>query len=194
MNSGLSWQDLWRIRSSILCSSLLTVAALVLALAAHLWAEDEREAWSQAQQRLRSVRQRSAALQGEQAEYLAQLQRYRQMAPAGGQQPRLQWLERLRRSAAQHHITRLDYEFSAANSAETGTSGNPLLRASRMSLRMDLLHEEDLLGLLADLRRHGEGLVHVRSCSIERLSDSDGITAMLYSQCSMDWLHLSENS
>jgi hypothetical protein len=63
-----------------------------------------------------------------------------------------------------------------------------------MKLDMLLLHEHDLLGLLADLQAQTAALVAVRHCTLERLSAVPEIrpTAHLRAQCEIDWITLQE--
>ena len=43
-----------------------------------------------------------------------------------------------------------------------------------MHLQMRLLHEEDLLGLVRDLGARSKALLHVRSCTVDRISATGG--------------------
>jgi hypothetical protein len=67
--------------------------------------------------------------------------------------------------------------------------------ASTMKLRMDLLHENDLLGFLDDLASSVPALLLVRACSLERLMHepaSGGTPARLGAECTIDWVTLKE--
>ena len=63
-----------------------------------------------------------------------------------------------------------------------------------MKLDLPLLHEDDLLGLLADLSAQAQALVSVKSCKIERSpADPQHPTASLKAHCEIDWITLQEN-
>ena len=198
MNGDLRWRDLWHIRLSLLVCAVVALLALTLAAVARMAANAEREATARARQELLSLQQRLSALQGEQVERVIQLQRVHRLVPGGGSKPesRLHWLRLLQQAAARHHVAALDYELEPAAATGPGAPQPAALPLSRLRLRLDLLHEEDLLGLLADLRRQFRALLHVRSCSIERLpeAESEGGWAMLRSQCNVDLLSLRELS
>ena len=61
-------------------------------------------------------------------------------------------------------------------------------------LQLQLLHEEDLLNVLADLRNTAKAQVLVRSCEVSRQprppGDSPGLHANLKAQCLLDWITL----
>jgi hypothetical protein len=67
--------------------------------------------------------------------------------------------------------------------------------ASAMRLRMQLLHENDLLGFIADLQQSVQALPVVRECKVERLARAEGeraTQANLAAECSIDWITLRE--
>jgi hypothetical protein len=63
-----------------------------------------------------------------------------------------------------------------------------------MKLEMMLLHENDLLGLFADLSAQVPALVSVRQCTIERLpgAPQQNQAALLRAKCEVDWITLQE--
>jgi len=202
MTVGLSLGDLLRIRALIVGCTVLAAFALALALAAHLRLVPARETRLLAEQDLRAAEQRLARMDAEHREYLARLERYREIARrhSPGAEGRLEWLAQLRKAAARRHVSSPEADFAAQVRLDPGAPRNPELRANRMHLRMDLLHEDDLLGLLADLRSRVGAYLRVRACSIERVpagshdGDGDGIAATLRAECSIDWLSLHEET
>jgi len=202
MTGGLELGDLWRIRARVVCCTVLVMLALTLALAAHQRLAQARGARLLDEQDLLTAQQKLIRIEDENRVYLARLQRYGEIARrhGAGTERRLEWLAQLRKTAAEHHVSSLEAEFAAQVPLDPGTTRYPELRASRMHLRMGLLHDEDLLGLLADLRRQASAVLHVRSCSIERIPaghDGDageGTAARLRAECSIDWLSLHEQA
>ena len=65
-----------------------------------------------------------------------------------------------------------------------------------MQMRMKLLHEEDLLNFLADLRASAQAYLRVRRCDVERLpkaaGESRGIPPQLGADCTIDWITIRE--
>lgn len=200
MAAELTLGDLLRIRGFVACCAILATLALSLALAAHLHLVPAREARLLGEHDLRAAEQRLARVESERRDYLTRLQRYREIARRHrpGAEGRLEWLAQLRKAAARRHINSPEAEFAAPVRLDPGAPRNPEWRASRMHLRMSLLHEEDLLGLLADLRSRASAYLRLRSCSIERVpagnrdGDGEGIAATLRAECSIDWLSLHE--
>lgn len=194
MAAELGLADLWCLRARIACCTALVMLALGSALAAHLRLAEARAARLRAEQELLAQQQRLIRTEAEHAEYLARLQRYRDIArrqmPLA--EPRLEWLAQLRSATARRHVSALEYEFAAQVDTGAAPRPSPELRASRMSLRITLLHEEDLLGLLADLRAKPGTLLGVRACSIERIPPGEPMAAALRAACSIDWMSLRE--
>jgi hypothetical protein len=63
-----------------------------------------------------------------------------------------------------------------------------------MKLQLKLLHEEDLLRLLGDLRNQANALIAVKSCNISRLAltpeERANSHANLAAICEIDWITL----
>jgi hypothetical protein len=109
---------------------------------------------------------------------------------------RLDWVETLRGIKASRRLLGLDYEISPQRPLDEKVvaSGGYSFLVSPMKLEMPLLHEGDLLGLLADLSNQVHALVSVRSCRIERVADSAAQAAHLKAFCEIDWITLQEKT
>jgi hypothetical protein len=100
---------------------------------------------------------------------------------------------------------KLEYEFAPQRLVDASilpggaAAGTFQIMASQMRLQIQLLHEGELLGFLADLRSDLRGaveaVVQVRSCAIERLESSAadrGSKAQLKAECILEWITLKE--
>ena len=87
-----------------------------------------------------------------------------------GSERRLEWIEALDRIRAQRALPELRYQIAPRRLLRTAAEGREgvVFYASTLSLELALLHEGDLLGVLADLRRAGNAYYAVRQCTIER--------------------------
>lgn len=118
-----------------------------------------------------------------------------------GKERRLDWVEQIREIKEQRQLLGLEYEFAP----QQPLAGNDpwSFYSSTMRLQLQLLHEEDLLNLLADLRRGAQALVQVRQCDITRIphpsqfprnEDMPGnLPANLQAQCFLDWISIRES-
>jgi len=108
-----------------------------------------------------------------------------------GEEQRLDWVELLRDIRNNRRIIDIEYEFSPQQ-AMPGTQGNWNFYVSTMQLQMQLLHEEDLLNVLADLRNTAKAQVLVRACETIRLPRGGdvvlGIKPNLQARCTLDWV------
>ncbi|PHV05518.1 hypothetical protein CSQ96_20385 [Janthinobacterium sp. BJB412] len=109
-----------------------------------------------------------------------------------GEENRLDWVEAVRQVQEQRKLLPLNYEIAPQRpvQAEPGLElGEYRLRASRMRLHMDLLHEADLFGFLDELKRRG--YFAVQDCSVKRqVAQNVANTANLSADCAIEWLTL----
>lgn len=176
-------------------------AAAYLALDA---ARHTRDELSVAQRARDEIDARWKRVRGEESETKQNLALYSALQARGviGDERRLEWAELLKAVSDRWRLTNLHYEFSPQRPLDApNAAGNATANAapeahdayvSTLTLDVDLLHEEELLHLLDDLRTQASALVQVRSCSVARLPPkSDGPRrANLHAACQLDWITL----
>ncbi|MCX8017507.1 MAG: hypothetical protein N2690_06380, partial [Rhodocyclaceae bacterium] len=144
-------------------------------------------------------RARLARAHEDEREIAAKIARYQEILARGRTQPerRLEWVEILDGIKKTRRLLDLNYEIAPQRllDPKQPAAGGYEFHTSPMKLELPLLHEEDLLGLLADLSRQSEALVSVRSCRIERqpVEAAHG-GAPLKAACELDWITLREKS
>lgn len=182
--------------------ALLLLAALLAAAAvaaARQLGERARESHQQALVQQAETRARLARAHDDAREIRGRITRYLELIAQGRTQPerRLEWVETLRSIKETRRLLGLDYEISPQRPLDekTPSSGGFDFLASPMKLEMPLLHENDLLGLLADLQGRVNALISVRSCRIERVPAHPAQpAATLKAACEIDWITLQERT
>lgn len=160
--------------------------------------EQAEQSLRQAQAGQAESRSRLARAQEDEQEIRAKIERYREIIQIGRTQPerRLDWVETFRHIKEKRRLLGMDYEIAPQRplDAKSVASGGYSFLVSPMKLDMLLLHENDLLGLLADLQANIPALVSVRQCSLERLPIAPQAQqpAQLRAQCEVDWITLQE--
>lgn len=136
----------------------------------------------QAELRLQQVRTEEQETKEKSAVFL-------QLTAAGiiGEEKRLEWTELLRQIQTQLHLPGMSYEFAPQTSAGTAESDYRFY-ASPMKIRLQLLHEEDLLGFIGALQNQAKALVLVRSCTLLRPPGTAAPGIALTADCDMDWI------
>ena len=137
--------------------------------------------------------ERLARIAEEEREVKANLdiyQRLKQLNVLGGER-RLEWADAIARIRAQRELLDLRYRVERQKllSAVPGKPANVEFYASTMSVDLALLHEEDLLRFLADLRASGNAYYAVRQCSVQRTglaATGTSITPRLRGDCVID--------
>jgi len=184
--------------------ALLAVCALV-AIAAGVAGEsfvkgvasDERSAVAEQ----RDIRAKLARARDEERDLRGKIERYRDLDARGliGQEHRLDWVEQIRKIKQARRLIDVQYELAPQQPLDPallpGGAGAFEFMSSTMRLQMALLHEEDLLTFLADLRDNVQAFIRVRNCSVERIgadSDRAASAAQLSAQCLVDWITLRE--
>lgn len=118
-----------------------------------------------------------------------------------GPEQRLDWVETLDRIKAARRISQLDYDFApqrpvTSDLLPAGMAAGFQLMASQMHLTLHLLHEGDLLGFIDDLRQTAPALIQIRSCRIDRTSQSTverPVNDLLTAECTLEWITVKED-
>lgn len=192
MNIGPA--DLPKLRNSVLLAllGLATGAAIVYAsVQVRESAERARVAATmqrdEADRKLRQVRD-------EESEIKQKSRLFNQLQQRGiiGEEQRLDWVELLKEIRDRRRLLDLRYDISPQRQIEGGKPGEFAFYASAMRLQLKLLHEEDLVRLLADLREQAKALIRVNRCRVERLpsgaDERSSGRANLQADCELDWL------
>jgi hypothetical protein len=108
-----------------------------------------------------------------------------------GEERRLEWADAISRIRAQRALLDLRYRVERQRllSSAAGKPGNVEFYASAMRVELALLHEEDLLRFLADLRASGNAYYAVKNCSLVRTGQSAASAAIaprLRAECQID--------
>ena len=187
--------DLPKIRFSLIATLLmmaLGAATLLYALerakAAQLAQNSAKRAYQEFDRTLKQAR-------NEEHEIKQKTATFSQLQARGiiGEEQRLEWIELLKSIWAQRRLIGLDYEIAAQHpltALDASPSHDLAFYASTMKLHVPLLHEEDLIRLLADLRRQAPALIQVKSCKISRATERAGRPANLLAECEIDWITL----
>lgn len=179
-------------------SLALFVALVALGVAALLAARQDAAAAAQAHRAARaertSIQARLVQAEQEGAAVQKNLGRYRELLSRVRAEDRLEWVERIEQMRSARQFIDLRYELAPeqALDGKAPRSGHRFM-VSTMKLRMQLLHEEDLLGFLRDLAGGGQALLRTRACSVERLPAADGasdVAPRLKAECAIDWISL----
>lgn len=115
-----------------------------------------------------------------------------------GDERRLEWVEQIRRIRQARRLLELQYEIAPQRVLDgtelPGAGGKFEFLASATRLKMDLVHEEDLLNFLADLRASMPAHLQVDSCVVERVAPGGGdrTAARLKADCALDFVTLRE--
>jgi hypothetical protein len=189
---------LTRAEIRLLLPPLAAGLAMLLAGAALIWSASHavREAHaglSAAQaQRLENAERLTRIAEDERAvkEKIEVYQRLRALHILGAER-RVEWADALSRIRAARALPDLRYRVERQRllSSSAGKPGNVELYASTMRVDLALLHEEDLLRFLGDLRGSGNAYYSVRSCSIGRTGQaaaSAGNAPRLRAECEID--------
>ena len=180
--------------------ALPALAAIVL-LGAGVWlikitGEARAEAQAQltsAQAERRQNSDRLARIAEEEREVSEKLDIYKQLKRLNiiGEERRLEWADAVARIRNQRELLDLTYRVDRQKLLKSlaGKPGSVDFFASTMTVQLELLHEEDLLGFLADLRASGNAYYAVKSCSVRRTGQAatgTTITPRLRASCEID--------
>ena len=145
-------------------------AALIWGGRASFGAAQREFAATQAERRQNA--ERLARIAEEEREVSEKLDVYKQLKSLNilGEERRLEWADAITRIRKQRELLDLSYRVDRQRLLRS-VPGKPAtvdFFASTMRVQLALLHEEDLLRFLADLRASGNAYYSVKRCSMER--------------------------
>ena len=113
-----------------------------------------------------------------------------------GEERRIEWIETLRQIHAQHKLFSIDYSIGLQERYKPSflpNLGSFVLHRSVMSVKLDMLHEGDILALIDGLHEQTTPFI-VRDCEISRpvgaKVDAKNVAANMQANCEIDWLTL----
>lgn len=190
--------DLRKIQASLLAAVLAGIVSLTAVLLALEQEQSAQKSRSAASEALRERNGKLVQLGQDGGAIRQKLARFGELRQRGaiGEAQRLDWIELLNALRHKHGIT-LQYELAPQRELESKAAGVFSFHASTMKLQLGLLHEEDLLRILDDLRQQARALVLLRHCKLGRRHEADDepngpLGAQLQADCRIDWVMLRE--
>ncbi|TRZ68528.1 MAG: hypothetical protein D4S02_03630 [Rhodocyclaceae bacterium] len=156
---------------------------------------DAQKIHKQAVTKRAEVQGKLANARNEEQELLEKFSRYEGIVTRGyiGSERRLDWIEQIRKIKNTRKLLDVVYELEPQTVLDgTNASGFDFM-VSKMRLQMQLLHEEDLLNFLSDLRDGMRAYTSVKSCNVMRQT-RPGSSIQLAADCSIDWVTLRERT
>ncbi len=201
MKIGLD--DLSRLRWPLFLLAVAVITATVVFIVSRQMVGQAESAQRRLLTEQREIQGRIARAKEEEQDIRDRIARYQRLHERGviGMEERLDWVEQIARIRNARRLIDVQYEIAPQKSIEDAilpggaVAGSHEIMASTMKLRMQLLHENDLLGFLDDLRRSVRAHLLVRECSIERaagLAGERGLPVQLVGECTIDWVTIRE--
>ena len=105
-----------------------------------------------------------------------------------GEERRMDWIEALHTLHTQHQLFDIRYRIHPQEIYQTAPGLPSVLHRSRMQIDMPLLHEGDLLSILAALERGPHAPFLLRDCVMKRTLAGSPLAPNLNASCEIDWL------
>lgn len=180
---------------------ILLALAIAIGAAAAVWgwfALQRAEAHNKVAVAKRSeIQGKLARASLEEQELRTKIARYRALDVKGyfGAERRLDWIETMSQIRTQRRLPDLRYELSAVHPVDKmllpagPQAADRRFASSTLTFTANLLHEGDLVALLADVRERIPAYAVLRKCVLRRAPKPDGIGgAALETVCEMDWV------
>jgi len=116
-----------------------------------------------------------------------------------GQQKRLSWIETLQSTRDGLKFPSLRYEIDAQKPYDPEfpvNTGSFSLYASSMNLKLEMIHEIDLIRFLERLNNEAMGIYRIDSCEISRLPtpvDTSELRAHVSADCYLNWFNIKKS-
>lgn len=202
MAAPFSKDDFKRIGLSLAGALIMLAAggAAVFASVQLLQAEKKNNGAAQASRT--EIQSRLSRARDEELEIKKKIARFNELDSRGilGQEQRLDWIETIRGIKSERKLFDIQYEIAPQQPIDAailpGNSPNFDFYSSSMQMKMKLLHEDDLLNFLRDLRASAQAFLRVRRCDVERLPKSAGeirgLQPQLSADCTIEWITIRE--
>jgi hypothetical protein len=175
----------------------LLAAGAVLAWSARQTLQGAERVLAQAKAERKQANERLARIAEEEREVNQKLALYQQLKSLNvlGEERRLEWADAMTRIRRQRDLLDLSYRVDKQKLlfSAPGKPANVDFFVSTMRVVLALLHEEDLLRFLADLRASGNAYYSVKKCAISRLGVAAAggtISPRLRAECEIDLITL----
>jgi hypothetical protein len=182
----------------------LIALALVLAGLGIVWSADAALAaaerrYAAAEAARAQALERLARISEEEREVKEKLDVYKQLQSLHilGEERRLEWADAITRIRTQRELLDISYRIEPQRLIHTapGKPANVEFLSSAMRVQLALLHEEDLLRFLADLRASGNAYYAVRGCALTRVQPGSGaIQPRLRAECQIDLVTINDRA
>jgi hypothetical protein len=190
---NLTRAELRKLALPVLISLALIGAGVALMRAVDRSLLHERERLATVQAERRQNADRLARIAEEEREVKAKIDVYQRLKALHilGEERRLEWADAIARIRAQRELLDLRYRVERQQLITTvpGKPANVEFYASTMRVELALLHEEDLLRFLSDLRASGNAYYAVRRCAMTRSGTAGSalnIMPRLRAECTID--------
>lgn len=189
--------DLKQLRLPIAVAVVSTVLGVVSLIASSGYLDTARGVEAVARQSRLAAQERVSKVSEEERDIRENLTYFEQMRARGivSVQNRLDWIETIARIKNARKLFEIKYSIDAQRLLDYPgivPVQNAEFVVSRMKLDIMLLHEDDLLEFLNDLRQEGKAHVTVKHCVVERLERGapTGLQPRLRAQCLVDLVSL----
>jgi hypothetical protein len=152
-----------------------------------------KRALAAAQAERTQTQQKLARIAEEEREVKEKMQVYEHLKRLNilGEERRLEWADAITRIRAQRELLDLRYRVDRQRvlASLPANPGSIDFRASTMRVELALLHEDDLLRFLTDLRQSGNAYYSVRRCTLGRTGQPAASATMaprLRAECEID--------
>jgi hypothetical protein len=189
----LSREDAKRLAGPVGVAAMFVACGIALLYAGGESLAAARRQFGAAQAERRQMGERLARIAEEEREVKEKIDLYRRLKELNiiGEERRLEWADAMSRIRKQRELLDLRYlvERQRPLSSVPGKPGKIDFYASTMKVDLALLHEEDLLRFLSDLRESGNAFYAVKKCAVSRTGQALGgatMTPRLRAECEID--------
>ena len=195
-------QDLRRLRLPLAATLVLAAAGAAVVLVTQYYHSLGVQQRQGPLAERKAAQDRVAKVEEEERDIRGNLVHYRKLVEHGivGPEHRLDWIDAIAAIKNARRLFEIRYAIEPQRPLDypgIATKGSAAFMVSRMKLDMLLLHEEDLLGFLADLNAAAKAYVSVRNCSVTRAQEgapTRTIGPKLRAACTVDLITLREGT
>lgn len=194
MNVLFTRSGLAALRAPLITFGGLLLASVAIVAGSQYYLDFEKRDDKTSEGRLRAAQARLDAIRKEREDLRTSSETFRELLARGmlNEEKRIDLLEMVDRLKAEHHVVSLDYDVSPQRALQLpgGRAFNAIdVSASRVKLKVQALHDGDLLGFLDGLTKQQQSFFNLDRCVVQRLDGGAGkLIASVEAECSLEWI------
>lgn len=188
--------DMLLLRGPLLALGVAMLVAAALTIGTRQYRLALQREVASAQRNLNAANAQLTNARNQEVHFTRNTQMYQVLVKKGlfAGERRLEWIDAVSALRERHELFNIDYDISSQGALRTPDAPAGAL-ASKVEMRIQALHEHDLINFLNDLKAQAPGVFVLDFCSIKHeVSTSEKLGPNITAYCTLQWITVKEKN